>query len=60
MSSLLAAAEGLTPNEEILYDILNLAVIIVTFMALLYYLHQIVRYLQAQRLKLADADGNII
>ena len=60
MSSLLAAAEGLTPNEEILYDILNLAVIIVTFMALLYYLNQIVRYLQAQRLKLADADGNII
>jgi len=59
-SSSVAADGGLTPNEETLYDILNLVVIMLTFLALLYYLNQIVRYLQAQRLRLADADGNTI
>ena len=59
-SSVSSPPGGLTPNEETMYDILNLVVIMVTFLALLFYLNQIVRYFQAQRLRLADADGNTI
>jgi hypothetical protein len=60
MSSSVSSPGGLTPNEETLYDILNLVVIMVTFLALVFYLNQIMKYFQAQRLKLADADGNTI
>ena len=37
----------LTHNEEIVYDTLNLVVIFLTFIAMLYYIFQTRRYIQA-------------
>ena len=58
--SVSASREELNPNEQLIYDILNLLAIFLTFVAALYYLSQIVKYFQAQRLREAseDAMGN--